>query len=323
MARLIHRLRRTMHSPISLLIALGLLLVGWQTVVGTIPLVGQWIVFATLLLGAGIPHGALDHLISRETALRSGKRFSWTWFFIRYLALMLLYSIAWFIVPSASLIIFLVVSAWHFGETDIEHVPSTASWIVTRFMVGSFVIAFILLTHPTEVTPILERITHHHPQVLSVWQRVTQYSTSVWQSWALVTVCLFGVSVQLKPVGMNWPRLGRLTVILALGYWLPLLLAFGLYFGGWHALNSFQSISAYLRQGRRIASTDQQIWLKSLPFTGLALISLGVFVWWWQRSAHDWDPLPLLFVFLSVITLPHLDVFHGMHNQIDGQVNAT
>ncbi len=320
MTALIRPLENVKPSPASLLVILGMLLIGWQASTGMIPLLGQWIVFTGLLVGAGIPHGALDHLVSRETAIRTGQPFSWGRFLTKYLASMIVYGLVWFVFPSLSLVVFLVVSAWHFGETDIERVPSVLSWTITRFAMGSFVIMFILLTHPAEVTPILERITNYNVPVLSVWQRALPHSSSVWQYWALATGGLFGLSLQFRPVSIDWFRLSQLVIILAIGYWLPLLLAFGLYFGGWHALSSFQTICGYLDRDTQHASTGRQIWLKSLPFTALALISLAVFAWWWQLSARHWDPLPLLFVFLSVITLPHLHVLHGMNSQLDDQL---
>jgi hypothetical protein len=32
----------------------------------------------------------------------------------------------------------------------------------------------------------------------------------------------------------------------------------------------------------------------------------------WNKNNITWDPLPLAFIFLSIITLPHLDVMDQM-----------
>ncbi len=315
MAMLTNLWQRIVATPAYLTIALGTMLVSWQAMSGTLPLLVQWSVCGGLLFGIGIPHGALDHLIDRETALQQGKSFSFGWFLAKYLLTMAGYGLVWFIIPASSLLLFLLISAWHFGETDLEHVPPTPAWTIVRFVAGGFVLAFILLMHPTEVTPILERITHQDTLTLSVWHWGVAHSGATVWCWGISSVCLLGWVSYVNPVAINWLRLIRLVIVLALGYWLPLLLAFSLYFGGWHALSSFQTIYRYLRHTRPVPLTPRQIWLQSLPFTGLALVSLVVFGWWWWQYAQQWDPLPLLFIFLSLITLPHLTIMHGMNSR--------
>lgn len=295
---------------------LGVVLVSWQAATGALPGAVEWLVFAGLLAGAGIPHGALDHLIDRETAIRRGKPFSLGYFLIRYVLTIALFAVMWLFTPAVSLVVFLLCSAWHFGETDIERVPPKLTWILTRFMAGGFVLTFLLLTHTAEVTPLLERIARNNTLTMAIWQWAVYYAPFVWLGWGGLTVFLFCWAFLLGPVTVDWYRMARLAAVLTLSYWLSLPLAFALYFGGWHSLSSFETIYTYLKQTHYSTLTNRQIWLKSLPFTGLALTSLTLFVgWWWYYTPH-WDPLPLLFIFLSLITLPHLSVMHGMNSRV-------
>jgi len=309
------QLQRIMATPTYLTIGLGLVLVGWQTVAGALPELAQSLVFAGFLAGAGIPHGALDHLIDRETATRQGKQFSFGYFLAKYVFTIALFAVTWLVVPAFSFVVFLLCSAWHFGETDIECVPLTLPWTLTRFVAGGFVLSFLLLTHADEVTPILERIVQNHTLTMRVWQGAARGSWLVWLGLGLFTCFLFGAAMLFNPVPINWSRLARLGAVLGVSYWLPLPLAFALYFGGWHSLSSFETIYSYLRRTHYSTQTNRQIWLKSLPFTGLALISLILFAWWWRQYTPHWDPLPLLFIFISLITLPHLSVMHGMNSR--------
>jgi len=304
-------------SPVltDLTLALGIVLVGWQTVAGSLPTEVQMVVFVGLLAGAGVPHGALDHLIDKETATRQKKPFSMTWFLAKYLLIVSVYGLIWLWVPAFCLGLFLIGSAWHFGETDIERVPPTPVWMLTRFVAGGFVLAFILLTHSAEVTPILERITHQNPLAMAVWQWFSTNAGIILPAWAILTVGLFGLALWVCHVTVDGIRMVRLGALLVLCYYLPLLPAFGLYFGGWHALSSFCTIGTYLRQTGSSARVIWQVWLKSLPFTGFALLGLVLFGWLCQQWAPGWDPLPLVFVFLSLITLPHLSVMHGMNRR--------
>ncbi len=299
-----------------LTLLLGIVLVGWQMAPGGLPTPVQGAVFAVLLAGAGVPHGALDHLIDRETAIRQKKPFSMTWFLTKYLLTVVVYGLIWLWVPTFCLGLFLVGSAWHFGETDIEHVPPTPIWMGTRFLAGGFVLAFILLTHSAAVTPILVRITQQNPLALSVWHEVSTNAAIILPSWAILMIGLFGWALRVSYVSIDRGRLARLVFLLTLCYYLPLLPAFGLYFGGWHALSSFCAIGTYLQHKGSSARVIWQIWLKSLPLTGLALLGLMLLGWLCRQYAPDWDPLPLLFIFLSLITLPHLSVMHGMNRRL-------
>lgn len=302
--------------PTDLTLALGVVLVGWQAAAGSLPTQVQVAVFAALLAGAGVPHGALDHLIDEETAIRQKKSFSITWFLAKYLLIVSVYGLIWLWVPAFCLGLFLIGSAWHFGETDIERVPPTPVWMLTRFVAGGFVLAFILLTHSAAVTPILERITQQNHLAMSVWQGFVTNEGIILPGWAILTVGLFGLALRVNHVTVDGIRLARLGVLLILCYYLPLLPAFGLYFGGWHALSSFYTIGTYLRQTGSSVHVIWHIWLKSLPFTGLALLGLALFGWLCQHWAPAWDPLPLVFIFLSLITLPHLSVMHDMNRRV-------
>jgi beta-carotene 15,15'-dioxygenase len=120
-------------------------------------------------------------------------------------------------------------------------------------------------------------------------------------------------------ITINKIRYGRLFLILILTYFLPLLPAFALYFGGWHALCSFNSIHHYISEN----NVDKEYlspflilktWTKTLLFSFLAIIFLSFATWYWLHFLQTWDPLPMLFIFLSLITLPHLNVMHKMNN---------
>jgi hypothetical protein len=58
-----------------------------------------------------------------------------------------------------------------------------------------------------------------------------------------------------------------------------------------------------------------------MPFTLLAVCSSLLLGWGWYRFAQQIDPLPFLFIFLSLITLPHLRVMYLMNHRI-GQENT-
>ncbi|RYZ39434.1 MAG: hypothetical protein EOO71_20130 [Myxococcaceae bacterium] len=298
---------------LALVLFTGVSLVLWQVLAGRVPSAVQWTVFAALMLGGGIPHGALDHLIVAETDRREGRAPSWIRFLSSYLLILALYALAWRVVPVWSLGAFVLLSAWHFGEADLEGTPDTGRWLIARILTGGFALALLLLTHAAEVTPILERLTRQHEPALWLWRQAVSVAAPL----------LLGFGALVTGIARNGPARGDRNVwwlgwagVLLLGCFLPLLLAFALYFGGWHAWRSFRAIHRYLGERHDAPPSLPRLWMKALPFTALALGALPLMAAAWRVTGQRADPLPLLFVFLAVITLPHLRVMHGLHRRL-------
>ncbi len=306
--------RIVVRTPTLLTIAVGLAFIAYQRLVGPLPMVVQVTFCGFLLVIAGIPHGALDHLVERERATRLGKSFSLFRFLVKYLFTMGVYAGAWILAPVPCLLVFLLISAWHFGETDLNNVPQTAYWSLARLLSGGFVLAFILLTHAAETTPILARIVQEDTLATVIWRALVAESRAMLRGWATLTLVLVMLAYSQRPALVDGWRMARLVALVSITYYLPLLPAFMLYFGGWHALSSFNTLRDYLPLNtKNPAEAVWQVWLQSLPLTGIAFGFLGVCAVGWYYAAPTLDPLPILFILLSLITLPHISVMHTVN----------
>lgn len=305
------------RTPTCLTIGAGLLLAGYQYWVGPLSLWAELFFCIGLLLTTGIPHGALDHLIEQERSLRRSQSFSLPRFIVRYVAMIALYGLGWVFFPVLSLILFLLISAWHFGETDLEHAPDNIYWSLTRLVAGSFVLAFLLLTHAHEVTPIIARIVQNDALSLQLWQAAVSQTGGILRGWLTLLLVLSMLAFGHQPMAVNGWRLGRLALVLALTYCLPLLPAFMLYFGGWHSLSSFGTIKSYLQKRQHSQQSVWKIWWKSVPLTLLAVGFLLAGAGVWYSYTPFLDPLPYLFILLSTITLPHIQVMHQVNTVIE------
>ena len=310
---------KLIETPTLISILVGSVLVFWQLLTGLLPPSVQIAFFAVFILLTGIPHGAIDHLVEERTAEKQGKGFDLIVFIAKYLLIMAFYGLMWYVLPSVSLLFFLFISAWHFGETDIEKAPETALWNTTRFVFGSFILLFILLIHNVETTPILGRISQNNSAVLSIYFLLIQFKMPILIINLIGAFILFYLANKQHLITINKTHYGRLFLILILIYFLPLLPAFALYFGGWHALCSFNSIHNYISENK----VDKEYfspflilktWTKTLLFSFLAVIFLSFATWYWLHFLQTWDPIPMLFIFLSLITLPHLNVMHKMNS---------
>ena len=304
--------RYIQRTPTGLTILAGSVLMGYQYWVGPLSMQVQLIFCSSLLLFVGIPHGALDHLIEQERTMRQAKPFSLPRFIAKYVLMIAMYGLAWLFFPVLSLTLFLLISAWHFGETDVENAPDDRYWSLIRLVAGGFVVAFILLTHAVEVTPILSRIVQNDAQAMKLWGEAASRAGTLLRGWATLTVVLAMLALGNRPMPLNGWRLARLGTVILLTYTLPLLPAFMLYFGGWHSLNSFGIIQSYLNRSGNPTRTIWKLWRQSVPLTALAFGFLMAGAGIWNSYAPLFDPLPYLFILLSTITLPHIQVMHQL-----------
>jgi beta-carotene 15,15'-dioxygenase len=301
-------------TPTWLSVIVGSILLIWQSFHLHISQDIQVVFFVSIILLTGIPHGALDHLIQKETDKHFNRPYSFMGFLVKYLSIMALYALAWYWFSVLSFLFFLAISAWHFGETDIEKAPkNSAVWTCTRLVYGFYVLAFILLTHADEASPVVMGMVGKMGIGADFWQFIHQYFKQILFLLGLSLCTIFIVAQSQHFILFDKLRLLRLGIILLLAFCLPLLPAFALYFGGWHALCAFDTIHNYLRKDQP-ALSFKLVYSKALPFTLLAIIFLSGFLWYCSRFTHQFDPYSTLFIFISLITLPHLLIAHQMNH---------
>ena len=294
-------------------VGVGIAMLFWQIIFGGLSSSFQFGYFIIMLLLTGIPHGGLDHVIAKTTAGVHKHRFSLGIFLGRYVVVIALYATTWFVFPSLSLLFFILISAWHFGETDIVCIEQKKIVTISRFIWGCFVLLLILLTHQKETTEVLLRISKNSFVIMNAWQVCKNHATLILITLTVINFILLLTAFILHQVQFSFSRIANLLIILSIAIFLPLLPSFALYFGGWHAIRSFELIFQYLNVSENnIVKSPISMWKKSLPMSIIAGLSFVVASIFWNKNTMHWDPLPLVFIFLSVITLPHLDVMDQM-----------
>ncbi len=309
--QLIHTLIKV---PTWITVFIGLMLLSWQYFQGGLPQNIQIIFFVSLILLTGIPHGALDHVIQEATDKKMNRVYNAKLFLLKYLMIMALYGLAWYWFSGLSLAIFLLISAWHFGETDLEKAPQNALiWSFTRLIYGFYILAFILLTHLDEVRPIVDKMIGNQESAMAFLNFIALNVKQILYLLGLSFITIFIVAQSEFLIQFDKIRIFRLCIILIISAFLPLLPAFALYFGGWHALCAFDNIHDYLRKDHPSLSF-KLVYFKTLPLTILSIIFLFTFLWYCHIYTQNFDPFPILFIFISLITLPHLIIAHQMNH---------
>ena len=249
-----------------------------------------------LLLGMifpGIPHGALDHHLSPAGQLR-GRRL--VQFVAAYLGIMALILAVWVFSPPLGLVAFLLYSAWHFGETDMQHWGAfQPAWALLH---GVSVLALILATHQVEFERYL--------QALGLGDDLA-FPTPVMQSVAAAGLAgLLGTGLFL-PVSARFSWLQTVCILL-IGAFLPLLLAFGLYFIGVHSLRGWR----HLQAGLKVSSIG--LLRRSLPFSLGAFGLFALLILFSYLADFPFEGMiPGLFVFLAAISAPHIWFMHRFY----------
>lgn len=261
---------------------------------------GDTIFFALLLIAAGIPHGAADHLLFRRALVRRGENWGAVLprFFLLYALLTGAYVLVWWFWPLGALILFLLLSAYHFGQTEY-HAVRVGPWRrrLLFLLFGSFAIGFPVLWHLREAQPILNALLDNRVEISPAFARST-----AWVLLALNALALFWL-----PAEKGKARLGRLlelSVLVVLFVSLPLLMGFAVFFLLWHSWPALVDQYRFLKKGREDWSWNDYL-------RGLLPLSLGAFVLLVPLLFLGPVRIDLasatakIFLFISVITLPH------------------
>lgn len=277
-----------------------------------------WISIPLMLL-AGIPHGATDHLIFlqlRKTFLGSKQLEQ---FYLNYLLLMAAYSIIWWLLPVLALAIFLILSVYHFGQSNWHHVNfenKIQAW-ATYLNWGAFVLFVPIFWHFDMAVPILSSIARSEVIILDpAWRQalcLMLLLTNVWMT------CMLAVN-RLIDRRQLLQELLNLLLLSCLFICVPLILGFVIYFVCWHSMSSIADQIRFFKD--RVAGYSWKTYIRqALPLSVVAVIGLGL-LYALQTSLGIQPNLGLLFIFISVVTLPHMILIDLLYGEWESSESA-
>ena len=255
----------------------------------------------------GIPHGAIDHLLYKIKEGRLGPSF-----YIFYLGFMATYGLMWFFFPAWSLAFFMLLSIFHFGQSQFADYPKNlwTQWILP-IVWGLCLLSGLVLLNIHEINQlqkeeeVREIFFIFHPTLI-------QYIFL--ESCLMVLVCfimaLKNGSLPLKSLLFE----SSLLIVLLIGFYLlDIMPGFTLYFAGVHSLLVMKQEYAFLKL-RKGYSFGKFIGALA-PFS---LISIGASILLVYLSFENVLPIgniKLLLILISLITLPHSLVMNKFYNR--------
>ncbi|WP_266369161.1 Brp/Blh family beta-carotene 15,15'-dioxygenase [Tellurirhabdus rosea] len=273
----------------------------------------DWVLLGPVLLLVGIPHGANDLLLLRKRFPQLPPRRA----FGLYLAVFLASAGLMLWLPLPGLVLFLVITAYHFGQGDLhDHLRPRAARRADGLYVawGANLLAALLALRAHELPGYL-------PDGYG-FAAITDFFVALPNTPLAYGAVAAGLLAGAAAGGwLSWPeaglRLAATVFLLLLFTHTRLLVGFAVYFGIWHSVDSIRlfSRSLYPPDG---AAGFRQFYRDALPITVLAFLFLGGLLW---LSAQIELPYPLtfvLFIFIFAITVPHVFVTEPIYRRSRG-----
>ena len=236
----------------------------------------------------GIPHGFFDYSVAERLFKNS---INWIYYFTAgYISLSLIYLFLWIYYPLASLIFFLMISIFHFGIEELNHIEYEDMSFYQIFVIGSMPIALPILFHSSDVFYIFN-------QIISSDINYADINIFMYYLYFLLLFIAFY---------LNGIKRSSVYLILILNFIiLPPLLSFILYFCFHHSIRHYiQSIyhDSLVPNKYETKQYLKTIIMTSVFFSIIVLISIETY----GQYSFDVIIVKYIFILLACLTLPHL-----------------
>lgn len=268
--------------------------------------------FSMLLIG--IPHGAIDHIVSSRLYNLEGKLSDQLKFYIPYLLLMLAMALIWILSGLAGFIIFVLITMYHFGQADLEHLkmPDGTRWVLTISR-GIMILSLIIFVNISYTFPIIQQATGLH--IIDI-------------NWLLKNSTILGIFLALQHPAILLIPMYRIRTDQDYSWWYPVadslvilalfalndpIVGFSVYFALWHSMGHFLEMKKFFRNIGESLSL-WKFYKLAAPFTLISLAGLAFIYVLNEALGMEEQMVTLLFILISVLTLPHVMVVQKMLN---------
>ncbi len=258
-----------------------------------------------LILTIGVSHGSLDHVKGKKLFnILNIKKISIFYFLYTLIAISVI--IIWIIIPSISLMIFLLVASFHFGKEDTQFLISENSYFnqLLFFLKGLLIILAPMFFHFDETITIFKFLLIDNEIFYSTLEfiEVNKILPIGIILSTLSCVYLFLRKFEIKKFIIFLDFFS----ILILNYYLSPLVAFTIYFCFLHSIR--HSITLIYEIDKNDFKNGLKVFSKKvLPLTILTAIFclIGIYL---LNNNYDFNSsiLKIIFIGLASLTFPHI-----------------
>ena len=275
----------------------------------------QFILFIAGIVLLGIPHGAADMLVATENE-PDKKYFSAKKFHLNYVARLAVFALLFWLFPVATNLLFIGIAAFHFGETDLIQFNSTKT--SGKFFVisyGILILFVIILPHFETLKPLCALFTSGKKnEVFIAFIYENRYIILMVSAAIFLAISIWYTltnAIRFNELSKFFAEYATLLFVL---YHLPMILGFTFYFVLWHSVFSLKNIFRYLSKDGLISSVaiaKQISFYSLLSFVGFIIFGSTGFLF-----LDNNELIAYVFLFLAVLTAPHMQVMHNMYKNI-------
>jgi beta-carotene 15,15'-dioxygenase len=258
-----------------------------------------WLVLLPITI-IGLSHGGADPMILAQLMRqqRGGMALAITAYLLAAGAFVIM---IWYL-PAMALLIFLLLSAWHFGYTDVgftlKHSTHALIWLS-----GSLSIIGPMTGHPEQTGELLAWMIGADPTSFS--ELLTRIGPLMGSAW----LCAFSLTTYLNRKQTPARAIAELLLLAGVMVILPPLLAFTFYFCVVHSIRHFIVIAQRSTDQTEPRSMLRFLFQKAMPAT-VAAIALALAAWLLiivlkPESSLLTEAVRVMFWLLASLTLPH------------------
>lgn len=258
-----------------------------------------------LILTLGVIHGANDLLVLKKYEKR---RNSYIKSVIGYIGLICICVSSFFLNPFISLLLFIIVSGYHFGEQHFENkiiAPKIYSYSV-YLVYGLLIFGMIFLENRTEVDSIVNRLAKKSFPENSVF--IGTIACSI----ILIFLLILGILKNFKLKFNIYKEIFYVGLLYLVFRNTGLIFGFGVYFIFWHSIPSIIDQTKYL-SGAADKKNLLYYFKSASPYW---LLSIGGLLGLYSLMDEGYLT-PAVFLILFAVTAPHVWVIFRMKKTIE------
>jgi Brp/Blh family beta-carotene 15,15'-monooxygenase len=258
-----------------------------------------------LILSIGVSHGSLDNLKGRKLFKIYGIN-KFVIFYLSYILISLSVILFWIIIPSISLIIFLIIASHHFGKEDTQFLIVENTYLNQLFF---FLKGALIIFAP---------MYFHFDETISIFKLLLIDNESFYEFLNFIEsnkILLYGIIISTLSSIMLFIKnfeLKKFTIfldyfsILIINFYFSPLVAFTVYFCFLHSIRHCISL-VYELDNNDLTNGLKIFTKKALPLTIVTatFCFLGLYL---LNNTYNFDSsiLKIIFIGLASLTFPHI-----------------
>lgn len=279
----------------------------------------QFVLLLVIFIFLGFPHGSMDHIIHNSLQTSNDNTDQPKKFINYYYVRMLICMLGWIFFPLLSFIVFILISSYHFGESQLYSYfkkRSPLKKIIYTFW-GVHILFSLMVLNLKETHLGIYALFPEFNEDHYLFQFINENSLeiigilTILNFLGLVYMIISG-NIKIKDFCIE---VLIVTILLTIFYNLQMIIGFVFYFGIWHSVKAIQQILIFYKKSN-ISFSIKDFYSKTFVHTIISIFCVFLILladWYFSFLGNN---TLLFFILISILTTPHFFLFNKMANNI-------